>query len=176
MQPRSGLDAASPNLRPPWRDAICSRPRRRSSHRQRSFSSPPSTTSNPRPETNPSPSSPRVSTMPAIHKRSRVPCTRSAERPGAPAAASAGSGPDCCAVVIYFHTAVHRLWLTRQALRRCAAVCDHRRARTKALLLSWRAQAGRSTHTDRTASGSNVPRSHVRAAHGRPASYRGRLQ
>ena len=36
------------------------------------------------------------------------------------AVASAGqSGPDCCTAVIYLHTAVHRLWLTSQALHRC---------------------------------------------------------
>ena len=70
------------------------------------------------------------------------------------------SGPDCCTAVIYLHTAVHRLWLT---LRRYAHVCGHRRACTDALLPGWPAQASRCTHTDRTAGGSNVPRSRVRA-------------
>ena len=40
-------------------------------------------------------------------------CTRCARRSGAPAVASVGqSGPECCTVVIYLHTAVHRLWVT----------------------------------------------------------------
>ena len=55
------------------------------------------------------------------------------------------SGPGCCAVVIYLHTAVHRLWLTRQALRRClrSPMCLHQR--TAARL----ARAGKSQHAYR---------------------------
>ena len=84
------------------------------------------------------------------------------EETGAPAAASAGqSGPDCCTAVIYLHTAVHRLWLTSPGVTQMLAVTVVR-APTHCCSAGahW---ASRGTHTDRTADGSNVPQSRVRA-------------
>ena len=89
------------------------------------------------------------------------------EETRAPAAASAAqSRPDCCAAVIYLHTAVHRLCLTSPGVTQMSAVTVVR-APTHCCS-GWRAQASRGTHTDRTA-GEATDRGPVFGpAHGRP--------
>ena len=88
------------------------------------------------------------------------------EETRAPAAASAAqSRPDCCAAVIYLHTAVHRLCLTSPGVTQMSAVTVVR-APTHCCS-GWRAQAS-GTHTDRTA-GEATDRGPVFGpAHGRP--------
>ena len=103
-----------------------------------------------------------ITAMPTIPQVTPRTVHEICEETGAPAAASAGqSGPDCCTAVIYLHTAVHRLWLTSQAFTEMSAVTVVR-APTHCCSAGahW---ASRGTHTDRTAGGSNVPRSRVRA-------------
>ena len=83
----------------------------------------------------------------------------------APAVASAVQpGPDCCTAVIYLHTAVHKLWLTSQALTGvCAsASCVHRRTDAR---LAPAGSRGTKTATPRLEQSPAVPWTGMR---GRP--------
>ncbi len=109
--------------------------------------------------------------MPAIPQVTPRTVHKICEETRAPVAASAAqSRPECCAITPRL---VHRCNLSPHSHpqtvlnfpRRYTDLCGHRRACADALLLGWRAQASRGTHTDCTA-GEATDRG---PAHGRPS-------